>query len=431
MAKCPVEIVDVLPWDINGDHVYELPATEQNYIEKYKDGRWFLLRTSTHAGLNGHWKTGSCHGSVICVRGDCPKLTTEGIVNTIDFKKIGNGWYECNSCEYPAFRIPCGCIKTIEFDRNHQTLHIEHQGTHRCHLKPNVKERRKILDDLPIPLSGSTKVRKHLQDCFRYNMENGDVNKAFDLCDAVSEADVVDKIKKLRKYPNKTVNKRDIITAFGHIAHIQDSIVKADQDNYLIYKWECAELNGKASYVFKTSEMSLDMGLKMAGKIKIGEEDSTLNEEPVYFDGMHERVKDFVTLTLWVFHPGMRAMQILAVMECTNEDSKNIEIFFDTFNKALAQYCGEEGYIWDPYLLMMDEKGANFEAITHVFGINFRHTKAVTCQFHFKQCVEIYLVKMPLDERLGFRMLLDALCEAHTIEQYRQVSDEIIAAAKE
>ena len=96
---------------------------------------------------------------------------------------------------------------------------------------------------------------------------------------------------------------------------------------------------------------------------------------------MHKRVKKFVTLTMWVFHPGMRGMIILAVMECPQENTENIELFFRTFNSALSEYLKEDNYLWDPFLLMVDEKGANFKAISLVFGENWRQTKAVTCQF--------------------------------------------------
>ena len=205
---------------------------------------------------------------------------------------------------------------------------------------------------------------------------------------------------------------------------------QADEDKYLIYKWECSELGGKASYVFKTSEMSLNIAAKIGGKIRIGTEDSSLIDEAAYFDGMHKRVKDFVTLTLWVFHPGMRAMQILGAMECTNENAASIEIFFNTFNKTMGDYLGEEDYVWDPYLLMMDEKGANFEAVARVFGKNFRQTKTVTCQFHFFHCTESYIRDVPTEERITFRTLCRQLCEAHTIDRYRKISEKIIAIAE-
>ena len=143
--------------------------------------------------------------------------------------------------------------------------------------------------------------------------------------------------------------------------------------------------------------MSVKMALKMGQKIKIGKEDSSLNKEPAYCDGMHKRVKNFVTLTLWVFSPRDEKH---ANFGCNgNEDTANIELFFKTFNEAMGKYLGEPRYISDPFLLMMDEKRANFEAISRVFGENFSKTKAKTCQFHhFRNCAEKYKVDLSLEE---------------------------------
>ena len=431
MAKVEVEAVDEVPWDINGDKIYELRATEKDYKEKYRDGRWFLLKDSSRVGLNDIRKIGSCHGSVICCRPDCSKLTSEGSVNTLDFRRRGKKKQECKSCGYMAPRVYCGCVKAIELDYDRGTLRIFHQGTHICHLKPNVPVRRKALDDLPLPITGSTKAKKYMHDCFKYHLENDDIDAAFNVCDAVCEDDVIAQIKRMRKYPNKSVHRQDVVDAFSHICRIKGNLLKSDKDKYLIYKWECTEMDGRSSYVFKTSEVSLAMALKMAGRIKIGTEDSSLNEEPAFFDGMHKRVKHFVTHTLWVFHPGRRLMQALAVMDASGEDALNIELFFDTFNKALAEYIEEPGYIWDPFMIMMDEKGANFEAISRVFGENFRQSKVKTCQFHFMQCGERYLMKCPVEERKTFRRWCRELCDSHTRKKYRHFADLICEKAKE
>ena len=59
----------------------------------------------------------------------------------------------------------------------------------------------------------------------------------------------------------------------------------------------------------------------------------------------------------------MRMMVLLAVMDTPREHLDDIEIFFDTFNKALGNYLKEPEYIWDPFPITMDHKGANFEAL--------------------------------------------------------------------
>ena len=370
-AKVAPESVDAIPWDINGNKIYRLKCKEKDYISHYQDGRWFVLKDSTRKGLNGYRKTGPCHGSLICTRPDCSKLATDDVVNTIDFKRKGNDIWECGSCGWNVQRIYCGCRKVVEYDIDKELLTYQHEGMHICALKPNVKERRKALDTLPIPLSGTSKPLQYMKDCMQFHLDSGNIDEAFQIPKAVCHSDVVDRIKQMRTFPNRSIHCNDELDAFGHVKRIHDSILKAKKDKYLIYEWDCKSMGNKHSYVFKTSEMSMKIAALMAGKIKVGGQDSLLVEEPAYFDGMHSRVKYFVSLTLWVFHPAMRGMVILAIMDALKEDSDNIKIFFDIFTKAVAHYINEPEYIWDPHYIMMDQKGANFEAIEHVFGAEF------------------------------------------------------------
>ena len=130
MARVPVHIVDEIPWGPNGDNIYKIKCTEDNWIQKYEDGRWFYLRNSTHDGLLGKRRTGKCQGSFICTKGDCPKLTAEDVVNTIDFRRVTKNFYVCACCGYRAHREYCGAVKAVEFDRTTQTLTYWHQAHH-------------------------------------------------------------------------------------------------------------------------------------------------------------------------------------------------------------------------------------------------------------------------------------------------------------
>ena len=94
-------------------------------------------------------------------------------------------------------------------------------------------------------------------------------------------------------------------------------------------------------------------------------------------------------------------MIMLAVMDMPCEHSDDIEIFFDTFNKTLADYLEEPDYIWDPYLIMMDHKGANFEVLECVYGEDFHKYKTVTCQWHFLHCAEKYISALNLRETVS------------------------------
>ena len=204
-------------------------------------------------------------------------MATDGVVNTIDFRKKGDNIWECGPCGYNVKVTYCGCRKEIEYDIDRQLLIYKHQGKHICSVKPNVKERRKALDTLPIPLSGTAKPLQYMKDCMQFHLDNGNIEAAFNVPKNVSHADVVDRIKKMQTYPNRSINPDDEVDAFTNVARIQDSLLKAEKDKYLIYEWGCKSMGNNHSYIFKTSEMSMHMAALMAGKIKIGGENSLLS----------------------------------------------------------------------------------------------------------------------------------------------------------
>ena len=111
-------------------------------------------------------------------------------------------------------------------------------------------------------------------------------------------------------------------------------------------------------------------------------------------------------------------MVLLAVMDMPREHLDDIEIFFNAFNKALGDYLKEPEYIWHPFLIMMDHKGTNFEALKRVYSENFKKYKMVTCQWHFLHCAEKYLTKCSEAERKSFWAWCMQLCEAHTWKEY-------------
>ena len=264
---------------------------------------------------------------------------------------MGKDSYVCACCGHPAERIYCGVIKAVEFDRSTETLTYQHQSEHICQAKPNVRQCRKILDTMPIPITGYTKLTKYIEQCMYHYIDQEDYDAGFNVSESLCIDNVVAQVKKMRKHPNRSIHWNDELDSFSHVARIQESLLKLNKDKYLVYKWECHLMGGAHSYVFKMSAVSLKVTSMMAGKVKVGGQDSTLRTEPAFFDKMHTRVKFFVSLMLWVFHPTMRMMLLLAVMDTPREHSDDIKIFFDIFNKALGKYLNEPEYIWDPFLI--------------------------------------------------------------------------------
>ena len=93
--------IEEIPWDVDGNQKYTIACEEGEYIDKYKDGRWFEMHSSSRKGLDGHRKMGVCIGSLMCENNTCPKLLTEGVCNTNEFSR-DSGAHVCKSCGYFA-----------------------------------------------------------------------------------------------------------------------------------------------------------------------------------------------------------------------------------------------------------------------------------------------------------------------------------------
>ena len=133
----PIQKVDAIPWEIDGNCIYQLKCNEDEFIDKQRDGRWWKMSESGRVDLNGRRKTGTCQGSFICNNKNCTKVTTESVINTIDFKQERGGGYSCNSCGYYAIRQACGRKRAVELDKDTGLMTLWHEGTHTCKAKPN------------------------------------------------------------------------------------------------------------------------------------------------------------------------------------------------------------------------------------------------------------------------------------------------------
>ena len=83
----PVEVMDEMPWDIDGNRIITVSCNEDFWIDCAKDGRWWRTVQSSHKDLKGERKFLTCTSSFVCNNPTCSKLTSEGVKNCIDFKK--------------------------------------------------------------------------------------------------------------------------------------------------------------------------------------------------------------------------------------------------------------------------------------------------------------------------------------------------------
>ena len=133
----PIE-VDRIPGKIDGTCWYRIKCSEKEYTDKTSDLRWFMMRTSSHTGLVGRRKVGSCQGSNICSNKNCSYPSTEGKPN----EKLFDYLYKkkvCRSCGVFAEQKECNACKLIEFHQLKGICEVYHYGEHTCIPKEDKK----------------------------------------------------------------------------------------------------------------------------------------------------------------------------------------------------------------------------------------------------------------------------------------------------
>ena len=140
----------------------------------------------------------------------------------------------------------------------------------------------------------------------------------------------------------------------------------------------------------------------------------------VFMDGLHLRVKDYITLTLWVENSIICKMQRLASMECTSEDTENVTIFLQNFLAILCEVKKDPNYMWKPHMIMADENGANKRAVGNVLGEDMRQ-RTVSCQWHFLRCAKKVLHRIDIQDHDDFMKLCNLLVKnAVTKNAYKE-----------
>ena len=54
----PIQKNDAIPWEIDGNSIYQLKCNEDEFIDKQRDGRWWKMSESGRVDLNGRRKLG-------------------------------------------------------------------------------------------------------------------------------------------------------------------------------------------------------------------------------------------------------------------------------------------------------------------------------------------------------------------------------------
>ena len=196
------------------------------------------------------------------------------------------------------------------------------------------------------------------------------------------------------------------------------------KDPFYIYRIGNQNLGGGTDYVFKSSRKMAQMALNM----DIDGEPNILQMENAYFDATHTQVYGFKSLGLWLIHPVMKKILRSVSMELWSENHKDIALFFSLFNKILSTVSGVPSYKFNPRYFVCDEAGANYRAITELYGAEFSAMHVKGCQWHFKSDVKNHVTKLVPEDQDTFVKTCHAMCDVTTVADYnhlKQVLDDL------
>ena len=203
-------------------------------------------------------------------------------------------------------------------------------------------------------------------------------DKNWEEIDAVSESVVDDNNN--RNLKKKAVRETN---PHGHSFEAVGVLKKKtdERDPHLIHKINDRRHNGNPCYVFKTSgfKAKLCMSMDRNG-------DKLLSKEYCHFDGKVNRCTGFTTLTASVYHPTLKKMVKLAVMEAEGEGEEHVATFWRELDEVIQEVSGNPEETFNPYGFMLDEAGGIWNSIKNHFSDHVLKN-SVSCEFHYLQSV--------------------------------------------
>lgn len=387
--------VEYLPKDVDGNIKFLIKCEPAEWVERQRDARHFIMHSSRKKSLPGTRKTGKCMGGLVCSNENCPRVKSGLEPNMVAFENVASV-KRCKICGQFAKRRFCGAQKATEYNNETGQLTVWHQGIHRCCLKPNVynqEEKNEKFNLIKEFLEKNPKVSnaKIGDMAFQFYMSRNMPKEAKTVIKACTDRRLVNSVR--RAEMEKIVYSG--LSNFEALARLQETSKAIDP--YHIFKFNNKAWNGELSYVMKSSKMAAKIALQMHAT----SQENPLKEELVYMDAMHSRLKEYKSLTLWVYNPTSLKLMRLATMDAEGEDEANVENFLRKFNHILSLESGDPKFIWKPCGFMTDEAGANKLAISKVFGKDVAE-KSVSCQWHFLRCARKRLGKVRTEDKNTF-----------------------------
>lgn len=374
---CPELKVEQLPHNIDGWCRYMIACDDvKQMMALTKDGRpWDMWHTSSRVGFNGTRRLTHCKGTLICSEETCLYRKQYGHPNKTQFVSR-NGTRKCFSCGSSAGRLNCKAVKVWEYDPRLKRVTVYHNGLHVCSCKRTIKNATRGA------LLKAIRSNPHTKPSRLVNSEMTNIMSTDDFRWEDVET-VAEKFADMKAVQNvRDAFKREC-NPFGEnfeaLALFREKC--NEKDEYLIYRVNNRGLNGEPSYVFKSSLHMAKLALSMDRH-----SNSVMSAEYAHVDATHTHCRDFKTITLWTYHPVLRKLLRIAVMEVEHENTENLTTFWQILNDMLRKVSADSSRVFNPAGFVADEHHANWNSIRHVFG-NDAVNRTVSCEFHYRQSV--------------------------------------------
>lgn len=423
----PIQVVGKVPYNVNGTCIFHINATEDDWIKKQKDGRWWgHMNTSSRKGLTGLRKVGRCAGSWMCPHDNCPLFTgPNGKRNRSSFSPFG-AHQLCLHCNQFGIQESCCGLKIAEFNTIKESLEVFYTGQHTCTLREAGEDDATILQKRAMVLEEVKKnpdvgPEKIYSQRVEYHLRRGENEEAQHAAKLLRDKRSVQRIR--AEYLKETAP----ITRNSWMA-LDTAIENLNKDDkFRVYRYNNREKSGEASYVFKSSRIMAQMAIEM--DVNDPTFDPCFEEEngTVYIDAMHNRVNNMKTLTMWLYYTKLRRVFLLATMEAEREDTRSLTLFLTIFNEMLQEVKGDNTYQFNPRRFMVDEAGCNKNAIENVFGAGkMGAKKTVGCQWHFLNCCKARSSQVAEENRASFKYTCKRLTQAVTQEEIDNCSASLL-----
>ena len=139
-GKTPVVKVDNLPFDINGEAVYQVPYQKDKRMKAIADGRpWDRdMPIKWRGAEKGSVSAQRCRGSCECKNPKFSFKQQHGKANKVQFEKNRDGDVVCKNCWRCSIFVSCLARKYMEFLAHVCKVRVCQIGTHTCQAKRKV-----------------------------------------------------------------------------------------------------------------------------------------------------------------------------------------------------------------------------------------------------------------------------------------------------